>query len=235
MSHIDVEDLSLVALGEAISSDDQAHLTICEACRHELDALRAVVGSARSITDDDALVMPPSRVWDAIQAEVREMPASPVVVTASDRRRPARRAPMWVVAAAAVGGIAAGAVVAVSLPTDSSPTPVDTVARATLEPLADFAVRGSADVQRGEQGAVLRVSIPDLPPVDDGYYEVWMATSDASTMVAIGTLNPGGDATFVLPASMNTDQFPLVDVSVEHFDGDAGHSAVSVVRGELAS
>ena len=27
--------------------------------------------------------------------------------------------------------------------------------------------------------------------------------------------------------------FPVVDVSVEHFDGDAGHSAVSVVRGQL--
>ena len=233
VSHIDAEDLSLVALGEAISPNDDAHLAVCEACRGELDALRAVVGSARSITDDDALVTPPARVWDAIQADLREVPPMPAVVSALDRPAGRRKAPLWAVAAAAVGGIAAGAVIAVSLPTGSSS--VDTVAQATLEPLADFTVRGSADIERGEQGAVLRVSVPDLPPVDDGYYEVWMATADASTMVAVGTLNPGGEATFVLPASMRTDEFPLVDVSIEHFDGDAGHSAVSVVRGELAS
>jgi anti-sigma-K factor RskA len=69
--------------------------------------------------------------------------------------------------------------------------------------------------------------------VEDGYYEVWMATPDASTMVAIGTLNPGEEAVLTLPAGMDTAAFPLVDVSVEHFDGDAGHSAVSVVRGQL--
>jgi hypothetical protein len=32
---------------------------------------------------------------------------------------------------------------------------------------------------------------------------------------------------------MQMASFPLVDVSVEHFDGDPSHSAVSVVRGVL--
>ena len=32
---------------------------------------------------------------------------------------------------------------------------------------------------------------------------------------------------------MDVAAFPVVDVSVEHFDGEAGHSATSVVRGEL--
>jgi anti-sigma-K factor RskA len=75
--------------------------------------------------------------------------------------------------------------------------------------------------------------VPGLPAVDDGYYEVWMASSDAATMVAIGTLNPGEEAVLRLPAGMQMADFPLVDVSVAHFDGDAGHSAVSVVRGLL--
>jgi len=34
---------------------------------------------------------------------------------------------------------------------------------------------------------------------------------------------------------MDVAEFPLVDVSIEHFDGDAGHSADSVVRGLLAT
>lgn len=230
MSHIDVEELALIALGELPQAEDASHLQSCTACRAQLDALRSVVSTSRAITADDALIAPPPGVWEAIKAEV-----SSTAVVPLERSRGRRRAPLWVVAAAAVGGIAAGALVAVSLPSPQAPAPVAVQARATLEPLADLTVRGSADVERGAQGAILRVSIPDLPPVDDGYYEVWMATADAQTMVAIGTLNPGGDATFVLPASMATEDFPLVDVSLEHFDGDAGHSAVSVVRGVLES
>ena len=76
-------------------------------------------------------------------------------------------------------------------------------------------------------------AVPELPAVEDGYYEVWMATADAGTMVAIGTLNPGEEAVLTLPAGMQTADFPLVDVSLEHYDGDPSHSAVSVVRGLL--
>jgi hypothetical protein len=54
-------------------------------------------------------------------------------------------------------------------------------------------------------------------------------------MVAIGTLNPGETARFTLPAGMDASAFPVVDVSVEHFDGDAGHSATSVSRGVLGA
>jgi len=54
-------------------------------------------------------------------------------------------------------------------------------------------------------------------------------------MVAIGTLNPGEEGRFILPAGMDTASFLVVGVSVEAFDGDAGHSAKSVVRGQLAT
>ena len=88
-------------------------------------------------------------------------------------------------------------------------------------------------MEKGPDGAVLTVAVPDLPGVDDGYYEVWMATADAGTMVAIGTLNPGQEGQYALPEGMDVVSFPVVDVSVEHFDGEAGHSATSVVRGQL--
>lgn len=230
MSHPDVEELCLIALGEPAGPTDAAHMESCAQCREYVQALRVVVTASRRIADRDTLLAPPPSVWSAIQANVDDSEVVPMA-----RARRVRRAPLWAVAAAAVGGVAAGAFIAVNVPQPDAPELIATQSRATLEPLADFTVRGSAQVERGEQGPVLRVSVPDLPPVDDGYYEVWMATSDASTMVAIGTLNPGGESTFVLPATMPTDEFPLVDVSVEHFDGDAGHSAVSVVRGQLAS
>jgi len=79
------------------------------------------------------------------------------------------------------------------------------------------------------------VSVPNLPTLSGEYYEVWMATPDTTTMVAIGTLNPGEEGRFILPTGMDTASFPVVDVSVEAFGGDAGHSAKSVVRGQLAT
>jgi hypothetical protein len=82
---------------------------------------------------------------------------------------------------------------------------------------------------------VLVVSVPDLPTASGSYYEVWMATADTSTMVAIGTLNAGQEGRFTLPEGMDMAKFPVVDVSVEAFDGDTGHSAKSVVRGQLSS
>ena len=107
------------------------------------------------------------------------------------------------------------------------------VATADLAPIDDSGFRGTAVVEQTDGGTTLTVAVPDLPAVDDGYYEVWMATADTSTMVAIGTLSPGQEGTFVLPSGMEVGAFPVVDVSVEHFDGVAGHSPVSVVRGQL--
>jgi len=40
---------------------------------------------------------------------------------------------------------------------------------------------------------------------------------------------------FPLPAGMDMERFPGVDISVEQFDGDVTHSADSVVRGELSA
>ena len=38
-----------------------------------------------------------------------------------------------------------------------------------------------------------------------------------------------------LPAGMDMQAFPVVDISVEQFDGDVTHSADSVVRGTLSA
>jgi FlaG/FlaF family flagellin (archaellin) len=173
-------------------------------------------------------------VWEGIVAEagLTGSQAQASVTSLDQRRR--RRGPVlgWLVAAAAVG-VLAGATLTTVLGSTGSNDDAQVLATAPLEPVAESAYQGTAAVEQRGTESVLRVSVPDLPAVEDGYYEVWMATPDASTMVAIGTLNPGEEAVLTLPAGMDTAAFPLVDVSVEHFDGDAGHSAVSVVRGQL--
>ncbi len=229
MSHCDEEDLALIALGEPAGDADRSHLAECPKCQSHLDQLTAVVSSARSITDDDRPTAPPAAVWDAITAEL----ATPVATVASlDTARRRRRPWLVVGVAAACGAVLGGVITSAAI---NRPSPEQVVAQAALDPMQDSGFTGTATVEQTASGAVLHVAIPGLPPVDDGYYEVWMATPDAGTMVAIGTLNPGDDSGIVLPAGMDMTQFPVIDVSIEHFDGDAGHSTQSVVRGQLAT
>lgn len=230
MLHCDDDELSLVALGEPASPEDETHLQQCARCQSRLDQMIAVVTSARGITDADRPVMPPPEVWQSITTELG-IPET-AGVTSIDAARSRRGARTWLLAgAAAVVGLVVGGVVTAGL-TSTAPA-AEVVASASLDPIADSGFVGTAEVEQTGTGAVLHVAVPDLPQVEDGYYEVWMATSDTTTMVAIGTLSPGQDATFPLPSGMDVTAFPVVDVSVEHFDGDAGHSATSVVRGEL--
>lgn len=231
MPHIDDDELSVIALGETSDVRDEAHLRDCPRCRSRLDQFAAVVAASRSITPADRPVAPPDAVWAGITAELGLDHAPAEVIVLDEARR--RRSPRWLMlAAAAVVGLLAGSALTAVIVSggDSS---ADLVARTSLEPVADAQVTGTATVERAGESAVLRVAVPDLPAVPDGYYEVWMATPDAGTMVALGTLNPGSETVLPLPAGMQVTDFPLVDVSVEHFDGDPGHSAVSVVRGLL--
>lgn len=230
MQHCDDDDLSVIALGEPAAAADEAHLRDCPRCQSRLDQLTAVVASARTITDDDRPTAPPAAVWAAITDELGLEPVATVTPITS---APSRRAPRtWLVAgAAAVAGVVIGGVLTAGLVSSSDTAQV--IASAPLSAVADSGFTGTAEVETVDGTAVLRVTVADLPPVEDGYYEVWMASPDTTTMVALGTLNPGQTGSFELPAGMDMAAFPVVDVSVEHFDGDAGHSAVSVVRGQL--
>jgi len=62
---------------------------------------------------------------------------------------------------------------------------------------------------------------------------VWMLAPDASSMISVGVLGSGEQNVFPLPADMELARFPVVDISVEKYDGDVSHSADSVVRGQL--
>ena len=240
MLHCDDDDLALVALGEEMDAQDRAHLSSCARCRSRLDELSATVATVRSITPEDAPRTPPPAVWAAISSELGldatapdagvETGPAPVLDLGAARTR--RRSRVWLVAtAAAVAGVLAGVVATAGIV--SSESTGEVVATAALAPIDDSGVSGTATVLRDGDAKVLKVEVPDLPAQPDAYYEVWMATPDTSTMVAIGTLNPGETGRFTLPAGMDAGAFPVVDVSVEHFDGDAGHSATSVARGTL--
>lgn len=229
VEHCNDDDLSIIALGEPASPADEAHLQQCPRCQSRLDQLSAVVSTARQIDDKDSLMTPPPGVWDAIADELDMQPG---VTSLSSRRRP--RSGWLLAAAAAAVGVAIGSVATIGVTSTGDTSPA-VLAEVGLEPIGDQAVSGAARIERVGATTTLSVEVPGLPAVDDGYYEVWMATADAGTMVAVGTLDADGTGSITLPGGMDVTEFPLVDVSIEHFDGDAGHSADSVVRGLLAT
>ncbi len=234
MSHCDEDALALLALGEVVDSRDVAHAQECTECGARLEEYRSVVSLGRTVTPDDLPSAPPAEVWAAVSAEVARDTASGADVVSLDSARTRRRRSGYVLAAAAaVVGLIAGSAVTASV--INRPESAQLVASAQLDPIGDASVSGTAVVQRVGETAQLKVTVPDLPNADGGYYEVWMATADTKNMVAIGSLNPGSTAVYTLPAGMDLASFPVVDVSLETYDGNPGHSATSVVRGSLGA
>lgn len=108
------------------------------------------------------------------------------------------------------------------------------VASAELAALDDTVVPATAEVVERDGQRVLHLDTADVPSVDGGYLEVWLLRPDASGMVTIGLLE-SQEQDFLLPEGLSTEEFGVVDVSVEHYDGDPTHSGDSLWRGPLAT
>lgn len=110
-----------------------------------------------------------------------------------------------------------------------------TVQQATLAPVADrdAAASGVADVKK--DGQVIRLNLSGLSPTPkDKFYEAWLM-DPKNGLVAIGSFRVADDgkATIDLPVAVGTDQFPIVDISLQEVNGKPDHSGVSVLRGTL--
>jgi hypothetical protein len=222
VSSCDVEELALVAIGEPMSPDLRAHVSSCVRCQTTLDELTSVASAAAAVTDGDRPVTPPAFIWENIERAI--------AADEANRNRGGARSG-WFALAAAVGLIVGAGGTAVVINQDAAPA-VTIVAETTLDPLTDASSGGIARVEQTAQGSVLNVSVPGLPS-PDGYYEVWLLAPDASKMISIGVLGAGEQSVFPLPAGMQLADYPVVDVSLEKYDGDVTHSADSLVRGTL--
>jgi hypothetical protein len=252
VQHCTPEQLALAALREPLPADDAAHLESCEPCRAEVASLRRAVDvlAVPQLAAPAASVPPPPRVWDAIAAAtgVTATPRPDVVPAEAVAAPPeapeaeatvlpfrSRRRPVLLAVAAAVAGAVIGAgAVAVLGDRDDGNGDGDAVVAVSLDPLAENDASGRAQVIVRDDGSrVVQVDL-DAPALDDGYYEVWLIDSEVVGMVPLGVVRPGTQE-FELPADLDLEQFPIVDVSVEPLDGVPTHSGVSVARGELES
>lgn len=259
MQHISPERLAELAL-EREGRDE--HLEACSACREELASLRAEVARLRAgAVAPEPL---PAGLWDRIAAEVaddeqrdepRRAPAAePVDERVHDRpavadrdrahvphrgRRRSRAggvrrftAGALVLACAAtaivVGGIAAG--IAALAPGSDRGT---ILAAASLDALTGDVQPAAAEVVERDGRRVLVLDTRALPEAD-GYLDVWLIDRDVSAMINVGILDADTQE-YVLPDGIDLDRFPVVDVSVEPFDGDPTHSGESIWRGVLGS
>ena len=69
------------------------------------------------------------------------------------------------------------------------------------------------------------------------FLEVWLMNRAGTQIVALGALTRDGgswDGSFTVPANLPMGQLTVVDVSAERWDGNAGHSGVSLLRGSVS-
>jgi hypothetical protein len=86
---------------------------------------------------------------------------------------------------------------------------------------------------RGEREMVVQVrGVTNLAGGD--HLEAWLMDPTGTRLVPLGPLDgTGGDfhGTFALPAGVPLGEFDRIDVSTERWDGNPGHSTLSVLRG----
>ena len=115
-------------------------------------------------------------------------------------------------------------------PGGSEPT---VLAQVSLEPLGDRRAEGNAVLTEQSGRRSIEIRLTGLPePATGSYYEVWLIDRGVAQLVSLGPLDQP-DTTVPVPAGLDLASYPVLDVSVEAFDGNPGHSSDSVVRGVL--
>ncbi|WP_298748664.1 anti-sigma factor [uncultured Serinicoccus sp.] len=182
----------------------------------------------------DLAEAPGDAVWERIRAEIEGEDQLAGRRRAAGRDVGARRRPgRWpLLAAAAAGALVAW--VGTQVVGAGQQDEEIVVADATLEDLPDAggAVDGSAEVVSVDGERRLRVQLDELPDTGSGYLEVWLLRPDVSGLVTVGVIS-GTTAEFSLPATVDLEEYPVVDISREQLDGDPSHGGESIVRGEL--
>jgi hypothetical protein len=177
---------------------------------------------------------PPDRVWAAITGELDLPPAVPAGA------RHARSVPRWrriaVPVAASLVALAAGLGLGHALGSAGpQPQPLAVLGPVDAGGPDATGTAGVAD-DRGLRVVVVQVRDAVLPP-DADYLEAWLMDPTGTRLVSLGALawdGSGYRGEFSVPADLPTEEFGVVDVSAERWDGDEQHSRVSLLRGTLA-
>jgi len=151
--------------------------------------------------------------------------------------RPRRRRVVPLLVAAMLVGVAGGVVgaeVAQRL-TDDSGEGETVVVSTPLDPLPTWLATGDATVVRladGDRELRVDLNVTTAPSRDPGFREVWLVDRGVTKFVSLGVLS-GGAGTYVIPADVDLADYPVVDISLEPYDGEPAHAGDSIARGIL--
>jgi hypothetical protein len=200
------------------------------------DDLAAIMRSMRD--EDFTLDEPPADLWSRIEARVASPEPAPVPLESTapapvslDSARRRRRWTRPALAAAAVAAVLGG-VTAVIVNSEDEPAELAVVdlSNEGLDPRGQSS-HGSAKVIRLDDGSyALDVDVDDLPSDADGFFELWVIDPNVEGMVSLGPLRNGR---VELPAGVDPQSFPIVDISIEPIDGVPTHSGDSILRGVI--
>lgn len=217
-----------LGLAADLATDPLADVTGARGSTAPRGAMLSDDDVSRSGTPVRALRSVPTAAEASTESTARgEAPAQPTML------RPRRPRMLWAVAGAAAAGLVVGGVgVALTKSTTPADTPPPVVAEVGLDPLEGWTAEGSARVVQAADGA--HELVVDMPTKveDAGYREVWLIDKDVQRLVSLGVMS-GTEATFAIPEGLDLAEFPVVDISLEQFDGDPSHSGDSILRGIL--
>jgi anti-sigma factor RsiW len=234
-AHPDPEDLALAALpAEPSDPGVEAHLAQCATCRAHVDELTRTVALAQD--GAGGVGEPPDRVWAAITGELGDELGPPLPPAAPTRR--GRKLVLALVAAVVV--VVAGIGIGLGVGALGGTAPPSSTVVAQLRPIGPLDPAGSGTLTATEHAgvrtmAVRLTGVPDAAGAD--YLEVWLMNGAGTEIVALGALtrdDGGYTGSFTVPSNLPMAQLDLVDVSAERYDGNPGHSGVSLLRGTLA-
>lgn len=239
MSHLDADVIASLAMGEDHDQAHRRHVKECPKCASLLSEIEATLASVTDLRGSGLLSSPPPRVWEAIRSDISAdvTPQTDQTDAGSDqvaaRRAFSHRAQTsWRIVAAAAAGVVVGGVGVGTVMWGGPQQTPPVVAQAELSDLQTETVVGVAAVHAMPDGSSLLVLDVPVAVVEGAALEVWLISAAFDGMISVGHLTPD-TTSFVIPAGFDVSQFPIVDVSVEPFDGDPTHSGDSITRGEL--
>lgn len=173
-----------------------------------------------------------SPVADASSTAREAAPARREAAHVAPRRRRRFSTAALLAACAASAAVAASVAVLLVSQLGAGPRTTD-VANAVLDPLESTVsvAPARAEIVERDGQRLLIVDVDSLPEVD-GYLDVWLLDAQAQQMVSLGVMD-AESTQLALPPGLDLATYPIVDVSIEPYDGDPTHSGNSIWRGAL--
>lgn len=187
------------------------------------------VGASSGPTDDEHRHRPA----DTVRAGGATPPPSAAPPSVA---RPTRS---WRAAAAVLVALAVGVGVGVGVDRAVGPRQGPATVVAQLLPVGAVDPTGRGTLTSVEHDGVRTMAVHltgVTDPAGADFLEAWLMNPATRQIVALGALTRDGagyDGSFTVPANLPMDRLTVVDVSAERYDGDPGHSGVSLLRGAL--